>query len=386
MALRKPLFLNTGDGVSEEINPTNDSITLGLINLGGIGGVALQAGGNLLSGVATPVSATDAATKAYVDNAQLGLAFKPPVLAMATSNITLSGTQTVDGVSLAAGNRVLVTGQTTASQNGIWVVASGSWTRPTDFATGGSAASSVVWVEKGTVNADTGWTCTNDPGSDVIDTASLAFVQFTGLGQITAGNGLTKSANTISALANGTTIAVAAAGLSVLGVPASFTIAGTATSANVTAANLGTLTAGSGSSADGLHTHSNVNSAVYANQAQAIGNVAVVSSASSAGDPVCWSATNNTLARGDCSADATSRVIGLCNTSASANASVTYIKDGIIVGCLTSAVANTPYFLAAGGGLTTSVPTASGNRVVRVGFAKNATDLYVSISDMGKRA
>ena len=386
MALRKPLFINLTDGIHEEVNPTADSIALGLLSLSGIAGVAVQAGGNLISGLATPVSATDAATKAYVDAASMGLSFKAPVLAVATSNVTLSGTQTVDGVSLVAGNRVLLTGQTTASQNGIWLVASGSWTRSSDYTTGSSAASSTVWVEKGTLYADTGWTCTSDPGSDIVDTSATAWVQFTGLGQITAGNGLTKSGNTLAALLNGTTLAVGPSGLSVLGLPSLFTINGAAVSANVVAAALNTLTAGSASVADALHTHNSVYQSSFSQQSYAIGGSAPVSSAVSAGDPVCWSATAGTLARADAATDATSRVIGLAATAAASGATVSYISGGTVGSVVTGATGNTPYFLAAGGGLTTTIPTATGNRVIRVGFARNPTDIQVAITDMGKRA
>lgn len=107
---------------------------------------------------------------------------KDRVRAVSTTNIaSLSGlATTVDGVALNTdGFRVLLAGQTTASQNGIWLVHSGAWTRPVDFATGLSAACSYVFVDQGTSNADTGWLCTSNIGSDVVDTNSLAWQQFT---------------------------------------------------------------------------------------------------------------------------------------------------------------------------------------------------------------
>ncbi len=143
---------------------------------------------------------SDAANKGYVDGVAQGLDIKDSCIAVSTSNITLSGTQTIDGVSLSANDRVLVAGQSTASQNGIYkVVDGGSWTRADDMATGADAAGAFTFIEKGSTNAENGFACTSDKGSAVVGTNNLTFAQFSGAGQITAGNGLEKSGNTISA-------------------------------------------------------------------------------------------------------------------------------------------------------------------------------------------
>lgn len=160
--------------------------------------------------LADPVNPQDAATKAYVDATRQGLVVKDAVRAASTANIaTLSGLLTIDGIVLADGDRVLVKDQTTASQNGIYVASAGSWTRATDFDQSADIGSGAfTFVEEGTINADSGWVLTTD-GVITLGTTALAFVQFSGAGQITAGNGLTKSGNTLNVGA-GTGITVAA--------------------------------------------------------------------------------------------------------------------------------------------------------------------------------
>jgi phage-related tail fiber protein len=151
-----------------------------------------------ITSLADPTNAQDAATKAYVDATKQGLDVKDSVRAATTGDITLSGTQTIDGVSLVAGNRVLVKNQNTASENGIYdVVSGGSWTRSADANVSSDVTSGMfVFVEEGTANADSGWVLTTD-GAITLDSTALAFTQFSGAGQITAGAGLSKTGNTI---------------------------------------------------------------------------------------------------------------------------------------------------------------------------------------------
>ena len=104
---------------------------------------------------------------------------------------------TLDGVSLSTNDRVLVKDQSTASQNGIYIVGS-SPARSADLANGANAAGFFTFVEQGTVNADNGFVCTSDSGSAVVGTNNLTIAQFSGAGQITAGDGLDKSGNTLS--------------------------------------------------------------------------------------------------------------------------------------------------------------------------------------------
>ncbi len=150
-----------------------------------------------ITGLADPSGAQDAATKAYVDAISQGLDVKQSVRAATTANITLSAPQTIDGVSVIAGDRVLVKNQSTGSQNGIYVVAASAWTRAADANSATNlTAGAFTFVEEGTVNADSGWVLTtNSPIT--IDTTGLTFAQFSGAGQVVAGAGLTKTGNTL---------------------------------------------------------------------------------------------------------------------------------------------------------------------------------------------
>jgi hypothetical protein len=163
---------------------------------------AIAMGTNKITGLGTPTDGTDAATKNYVDSAAQGIDWKASVRAATTAAVTLASDlengDTLDGVTLATGDRVLVKNQSTGSENGIYVVkASGAPDRSTDADAGSELTSNfAVFVEEGTVNADQGYTLTNN-GSITIGTTALTFTQFTGLGQIVAGTGLDKTGNTL---------------------------------------------------------------------------------------------------------------------------------------------------------------------------------------------
>ena len=145
-------------------------------------------GGFKITNLATPTLTTDAVTKAYADGIASGLNVKGSVLVATTgSNITLSGTQTIDGVGVVATNRVLVKDQTTPSQNGIYVVAAGAWSRSTDEPT--PAQGDFTFVEQGTVNAKQGW---------ILATSATTWVQFSAAGEYTSGNGITITGNSIA--------------------------------------------------------------------------------------------------------------------------------------------------------------------------------------------
>jgi len=154
-----------------------------------------------ITNVADPVNTQDAATKGFVEATSQGLDVKDSCVAATTGNITISTAlnngDTLDGVTLSTNDRVLVKDQSTASQNGIYVVGS-SPARAADLAAGADAAGFFTFVEQGTVNADNGFVCTSNKGSAVVGTNNLTIAQFSGAGQITAGDGLDKSGNTLS--------------------------------------------------------------------------------------------------------------------------------------------------------------------------------------------
>jgi len=167
-----------------------------------------------LTGLADPVNAQDAATKNYVDNVAQGLDPKGSVKAATTANITLSGLQNIDGISVAANDRVLVKNQSAASQNGIYVASASAWTRATDMSSWAEVPNAFVFVEEGSTQADSGWVVTSNQGG-TLDTTAINWVQFSGAGSYTAGNGLELTGNAFSVKADGNTITVAAAGIKV---------------------------------------------------------------------------------------------------------------------------------------------------------------------------
>lgn len=196
---------------------------------------ALSINSQRLTSVADPTSAQDSATKNYVDN-QISLAvnghdWKDSVKAATTANITLSGTQTVDGVALVAGDRVLVKNQTTGANNGIYLVAAGAWTRTTDAdnsPSGEVTSGMTVPVEGGgTTNGGTVWLLTT-ANPITLGTTSLSFTQVGAAGATyTAGTGLQLVGNVFSlvtpvTVGNGGTNATTASGArSSLAVPRS---------------------------------------------------------------------------------------------------------------------------------------------------------------------
>lgn len=157
----------------------------------------VNVGGFKVTNMATPVSGTDATTKDYVDNLVQGLIVKNAVKVATTTNITLSGAQTIDGYSVQVNDRVLVKNQTAPAENGIYSAQSSTWTRTTDADTWDELISAYVFVQLGSTQADTGWVCTIDSGGTLGVTA-VTWAQFSGAGTFTAGQGLLLASNAFS--------------------------------------------------------------------------------------------------------------------------------------------------------------------------------------------
>ena len=202
------------------------------VNLAPNGTGTVDVASKRITNVATPTQSTDAANKGYVDGIKQALDIKDSVRVATTANLTAtaSGSQvgktltnaatqaalTIDSIVLAVNDRVLVKDQTTAADNGIYVVtvvgaAGTNWvlTRAGDADISVDMTPGVfAFVEEGTVNGNNGFVLTTD-APVTLDTTALTFVQFSGAGQIVAGAGLTKSGNTIDVVGTANRITVA---------------------------------------------------------------------------------------------------------------------------------------------------------------------------------
>ncbi|MES2948679.1 MAG: head decoration protein [Pseudomonadota bacterium] len=158
---------------------------------------ALDANGFHVTNAADPVNPQDLVTKAYADALAQGYKWKDPVRAATTANITLSGAQTIDGVAVVAGDRVLVKNQTTASGNGLYLAATGAWSRATDFDLASELVGASVFVSEGTTLGNSVWVMTTD-GPITLGTTSQVWTQTNAGTSYTAGTGISISGSVIS--------------------------------------------------------------------------------------------------------------------------------------------------------------------------------------------
>ena len=193
------------------INPVQSGLTItnSTINSSVIGGSVPAAATftNIATTTGTistaPSAANDIVNKLYVDYLAAGLSWKQPVNAASMANITsLSGLQTIDTVSLIAGNTVLVKNQTAAADNGIYLVASGAWTRSIGADTWNELIGAIVFVVEGSQNGSA-WYCTAQPGGTLGVTANY-WSNFSVSATYTAGTGLTLTGTVFSITPVGT--------------------------------------------------------------------------------------------------------------------------------------------------------------------------------------
>lgn len=326
-----------------------------------------------ITNVATPTASTDAANKSYVDSLVQGIDVHASVRATTTANITLSAPQTIDGVAVIAGNRVLVKDQTTQSQNGVYIVNASAWVRATDFDSSANvSANAFFFVEEGTLYGDSGWTLTNN-GTPSIGTDALAFTQFSGAGAVVAGNGLTKTGNSLDVVGTADRISVAADSIDIASTYAgqsTITTVGTITTGTwsgsfgaVSGANLTGLTAGNLSGT--------IPSGVLGNSTVYIGTTGVALNRASAG----LTLAGLTLTTPDIGV-ATATSVNKLTITAPASGSTLTIADG-----KTLTVSNTLTFTGTDSGGAVPVAFGGGGTVIYSGGnigAASATSLNSS--------
>jgi len=418
MALRKFLFANATEGFSESFSTTADTDQLDM-------------GTSRIVNLANPSGAQDAATKSYVDSLAAGLDIKAsvrvqPTASFATFTPAGSGVgktltaptnnasfNTQDGVLLVVGNRVLVTtvgGSITTPDlsNGIYTVfslgdgATTSFvlTRATDADSNAEVTAGMFcFIAEGTVNKDTGWVLvTNDPIT--VDTTALQFSQFSSatpaiaytfdqgllltVASVTVELDTAAAAQTVGAGGGSSGLEFdvnTAAGKLRAAVNATGGLSRTATGLNVLLDPKANTAGNNPTNATGAAGLSNLRSPkteenYTANEAFAVG------------DPVSWAAgVNDKLAKGRADTDAKSRIVGIARTASTAlNDTAAIVSEGVATGVIAAATAGDPYYLQDTGGVGTFAAVTAGKRVIRVGYAKNATDLFVDIADLGKKA
>ena len=203
------------------------------------GSQTVDMGANRVTNIGTPTASTDATTKAYVDSVKQALDIKDSVKLATTANLgatynngsgtltmAATGTVTIDGTVTALNDRILIMDQSSAEQNGIYYVSTagavgvaGIFTRAVDANANSEVSGGMfTFVEAGSTNADNAYVLTSITGTATLGSSTLTFTQFSGAGQVTAGNGLDKSGNTLAVNVDDQTLSIASDTLQLKGI------------------------------------------------------------------------------------------------------------------------------------------------------------------------
>ena len=202
-------FIGQGQPFYAIPNPNQSglNITNSTINSTTIGATTPSSAAFTTATVSTaPVSGNDVVNKTYLEFFATGISWKQPVVCGTTANITLSGLQTIDGVTTVAGDRVLVKSQTAPAQNGIYLASATAWSRAPDANTWDELISAICFVESGSTLAGSAWYCTIQPGGTLGVTA-VTWSNFSVAATYTAGTGLTLTDYVFSITNTGVTAA-----------------------------------------------------------------------------------------------------------------------------------------------------------------------------------
>jgi hypothetical protein len=213
----KQLYANTDDTTDVSNGAVVVSGGVGIAKNLSVGGISylhtVDMSGTRITNMQNPVDAQDSATKAYVDLVKQGLHVKDSVqvATVTDGNISISyntGT-VVDGYTLKTGDRILLKDQITLSENGVYIVQDvGAPLRAIDFNIGRNVSGSFVFVVNGSLNKALGWICNSEMGLDVVGSDDINFTQFTALGQVEAGDAVSKTFNRIDVNVDNTSLEI----------------------------------------------------------------------------------------------------------------------------------------------------------------------------------
>lgn len=446
MALRKFLYIDA-DGIATEAVLGADSLQLSELTIASGGDITVSGGGELVGLPATPSTGNAAASKDYVDSVSNGLVWKASCRVRTDGEVDATWTSagagvgktitaptnsatfnTIDGVALVVGNRVLVAdydGNASDSENGIYEVTalgdgattSFELTRATDADTDAEVDDGMTtWVGEGTAYSDTRWTLTTNDAI-TIDTTALQFTQTAGPGTLVGGNGIDITGNTISVDlttnggleftsttlnidaditrgvntdASGLFVKLAAAGAGTGGIE--FDGSGDLQIDLTALPGLELTATGLQALVDGVTIQINGSGeleVIGSGAATRVANTFTADEAVVIGDAIQWSpgTTNDRVVTSDALRTATDRqrTFGVAETAAAAAGNTcTVVSHGIATGVIAGATVGDRYFVQSGGGIGATVP--SGNvDIIMVGYSVNATDLFVDVNILGKK-